>query len=94
MIQLVLFEVFALTLTYSCVCRASFTSKANTRRDVRWAFTYLGVMALLGVLAPLWGYEPDGFTTALLGSITVVQLVTAHHWRNGVPAPFRREPSS
>jgi hypothetical protein len=76
---------------YSCFCRAAFTSKANTRRDVRWAFTFLGVMAMLSVLAPFWGYHPDGFTVALLASITVVQLTTAHHWHKGVPAPFRRE---
>lgn len=92
MITLVIWEALALALLYSCFCRASFTSKANTKRDVRWAFTYLGVMAVLAVLAPFWGYDPDAFTVALLGALTVVQLTTAHHWRNGVPAQFRRQP--
>jgi hypothetical protein len=88
-ILIALWEAFSAALTYSCFCRASFTSKANTRRDIRWSFTYLGVMS---VLAPFWGYEPDGFTVALLGSITVVQLTTSFHWRRGVPPQFRREP--
>lgn len=92
MIALSVWEVLAAALFYSCFCRAAFTNKRNTRRDVRWVFTYLGVMSLLCVLAPLWGYEPDGFTTALLGAIALVQLVTAHHWRRGVPAQFRSNP--
>lgn len=92
MINLVIWEALALALVYSCFCRASFTNKANTKRDVRWSFTYLGVMAVLSVLAPFWGYDPDGFTVALLGALTVVQLTTAHHWRNGVPVQFRKLP--
>lgn len=92
MMLLAIWQAFALALFYSCCCRASFTSKANTKRDVRWAFTFLGVMALLSILAPFWGYDPDGFTTALLASITVCQLTTAHHWRKGVPQAFRRSP--
>jgi hypothetical protein len=92
MMQLAVWEVLSLALVYSCFCRASFTSKANTKRDIRWSFTYLGVMALLCALAPFWGYDPDGFTIALLGAITLVQLTTAHHWRNGIPHQFRRSP--
>jgi hypothetical protein len=90
MMVLVLWEVAAWALVYSCFCRAAFTNKRNTRRDVRWAFSLLGVMALLSVFLPFWGYNPDGFTVALLVVITLVQLTTAHHWRNGVPAKFRR----
>lgn len=93
MIAFIVWEVFAWALVYSCFCRASHTSKRNTRRDIRWAFTYLGVMSLLCALAPFWGYAPDGFTVALLGAITVVQLTTAYHWRHGVPAQFRKEAS-
>jgi hypothetical protein len=91
MMALAIWEALALALFYSCFCRASYTSKANTKRDIRWAFTFLGVMALLSVFAPFWGYDPDGFTVALLGAITVVQLATARHWRAGIPAPFRKD---
>lgn len=91
MTLVIVFEAFAIALFSSCLCRASYTNKANTKRDIRWAFTFLGVMSLVAVLAPLlWGYEPDGMSTALLAAMTVVQLVTSHHWRNGVPAQFRR----
>lgn len=89
--QLALWEGFSLTLVYSCFCRASFTSKANTRRDIRWAFTCLGVVSLMCVLGPLWGYAPDGLSVALIGAMAVVQLTTALHWRQGVPEKFRKE---
>lgn len=92
MMHLAIWEASAIALFYSCFCRASFTSKANTRRDIRWSFTFLGVMSLLSVLAPLYGYDPDGFTLALLVCMTVVQVTTAHHWRKGVPPPFRSNP--
>lgn len=91
MMHLAIWEAMALALVWSCFCRASHTSKSNTKRDVRWAFTWLGVMALVSMLAPFWGYDPDPFTTFLLGSIVAVQLTTAYHWRRGVPAQFRRE---
>ena len=93
MIEVAFFEAFALALFYSCFCRALFTSKKNTRRDIRWAFTYLGVISLVCVLAPFWGDEPDGITIALIGAIAVVQLTTAYHWRRGVPDKFRKDPS-
>lgn len=92
MMVLMLWEASALALVYSCFCRATYTSKANTKRDIRWAFTLLGVMGLLSVMAPFWGYDPDGFTVALLVVITLVQITTAHHWRRGVPAQFRKSP--
>jgi hypothetical protein len=91
MMTLAIWEALALALFYSCFCRASHTHKGNTRRDIRWAFTLLGIMAVLSVAAPFWGYDPDGFTVALLAAITVVQLSTAHHWRNGIPVQFRKD---
>ena len=90
MMLLALYEAFAIALLYSCFCRAAHTSKANTRRDVRWAFTVTGVVAVLAVIAPAYGHEPDRLEVALLGAFAIVQLVTAHHWRAGVPAAFRR----
>lgn len=94
MIVLVLFELFAVALFMSCVCRASYTNKRNTKRDVRWAFTFLGVVAVLCMVAPVFGYEPDGLVTALLAAIALLQVVTAHHWRAGVPPRFQQESKS
>lgn len=92
MMRLLLWEAFALALFYSCFCRASHTHKGNTVRAIRWAFTLLGVVSILCVLAPLWDYAPEGMAVLLLGTFTVVQVTTAHHWRKGIPAAFRRQP--
>jgi hypothetical protein len=88
-IQLALFEAFSIATFWSCFCRAAHTDKRNTRRDVRWAFTLLGVAAILCAVAPLFHYQPDGISVLLAGAIAVVQLVTSHHWRHGVPVRFR-----
>lgn len=90
MVDLVIWEAAGLALVWSLFCRASHTSKANTRRDIRWAFAFLGVVAILAVLAPFWGYDPDWLAISLLAAIAVVQLTTAYHWRKGVPEQFRR----
>lgn len=92
MMLLALYEVFAWALLYSFFCRATHTSRANTRRDVRWAFALAGAVALVAALAPAWGHEPERMEVALLGAFAVVQLVTAHHWRAGVPKAFQVPP--
>ena len=73
MITLVMWEALAGALVYSCFCRASFTSKANTKRDIRWAFTILGVVSILCIVSPLWGYRPD-WLVILMTSATGRQL--------------------
>lgn len=88
----ILFQVFAALLVYSCFCRASFTNKGNTLRPVRWTFSMLGVVACFALFGPwITTYEPDGFATALLGAITLTQMVTSHYWRAGVPQRFRKQ---
>lgn len=90
---LAVFELSAILLVYSCFCRAAHTNTRNTRRDVRWAFALLGVMGSLCLFAPLLGdYQPDGLTAALLGAMALIQLVSAYHWRRGVPPAFRKDP--
>jgi hypothetical protein len=91
-IQLAMFEAFAALIFWSCFCRASHTSKANTKRDVRWAFTLLGVVSIVCIVAPFFGYVPDLISIALVGSTAMVQLATSYHWRRGVPVQFRKEP--
>jgi hypothetical protein len=91
-IQLALFECFSLSIFYSCFCRAAHTSKANTKRDIRWVFTVLGVVSIICAAAPVLGYEPDGIAVLLTAAISLVQFVTSYHWRNGVPQRFRSKP--
>jgi hypothetical protein len=87
-VQLALFEAFSAAIFWSCFCRAVHTSKANTVREVRWAFTLLGVVSIMCIVAPLFHYQPDGIAVMLAGAIAVVQIVTSSHWRHGVPARF------
>jgi hypothetical protein len=89
-LQLYLFEAFSLAIFYACFCRAAHTSKANTKRDIRWVFTLLGVVSIVCMAAPLFDYRPDGIAVVLAGAIALVQFVTSHHWRAGVPKQFRR----
>lgn len=90
MVILLAWEAAAAGLFWSCLCRGAYTHKGNTQRDVRWAFQGLGVLALMCLAAPFYGYAPDGFAIALLVWVTILQIVTAHHWRAGVPAQFQR----
>jgi predicted membrane channel-forming protein YqfA (hemolysin III family) len=87
--QLVLFEVFAWSVFWTCLCRATHMSKRTTVRAIRWAFVALGVASVLAGAAPLFGYDPDGVVTMLAGAVAIVQAATAYHWRHGVPVPFR-----
>lgn len=93
MLDLIIWEAFALPLAYSLFCRALHTHKGNTKRDVRWVFTFMGVVALVCVFAPFFGYDPDALTMMLLAAIAMVQVVTAHHWYAGVPARFQKDAS-
>lgn len=86
---LIVFEVFALVLFWSCFGRLAHTCKCNTKRPVRWVFTALCIMGVLCAVAPwLTDYQPDALTTALLTAAALAQVVTSHYWRQGVPAQF------
>jgi hypothetical protein len=90
-IVLLAWELSAAVLVWTCFCRTSHTHKGNTKRAVRWAFQGLGVLSILSFVAPFYGYEPDRMAVMLLVWIAIVQIVTAHHWRQGVPVRFRRQ---
>jgi hypothetical protein len=88
-IQIALFEAFSFATFWSCFCRAAHTSKTNSKRDIRWAFTSLGVVSILCIAAPLYDWQPDAIAVLMAGAIAAVQVVTSHHWRQGVPEKFR-----
>jgi hypothetical protein len=103
--QLFLFAQMAMAaaMMYSCFCRLTKTN-ADTHREVRWAFIFEGMCAglvmgapVLPALVPEARWEPGTTPTAiwllLLLSVWLVQLVTAQHWKHGVPAHFQRERS-
>ena len=85
---LVLHEVLCLVVLWSVFCRAV-QSTARVRVAIRASFVFLGLVASAGLVAPLaWGMHPGWFSMALLAAIALVQIVTAHYWRNGVPPRF------
>jgi hypothetical protein len=89
MTGLVVHEVLAGLLFWSCFCRAVKMSK-RTHNAVRLAFWAESIAAVVVVFAPLRGWQPDAITNILLIGVTTVQLVTAYYWQHGVPAPFQK----
>lgn len=88
-------------LFWSCFCRMTKTDR-DTHREVRWAFLFKGACSgilagapLLPILMPREATWP-AYTTptwvwlTFLLSVAIVQVVTAHHWRDGVPREFQR----
>ncbi len=81
-------ELLCAALFVTVFCRAVKTDQ-TVRADVRFAFFILGIVACMGMAAPLaWAHEPDLYQLALLASIVLVQTITAHHWKEEVPPQF------
>lgn len=86
--------VLSVALFYTCFCRLVRTDE-STLVLVRAAFMGLGAVSICSVVAPfIWAYRPQLPGLALLLAFTVMQAVTAHHWRHGVPCQFRKEASN
>jgi len=90
MIMLWIHTTLSAVLWGSIFCRAVRMSSDTTHMSIIGAMWFLGCAALLSFAAPcIWpGWQPDLITILLLTGITLVQLVTAHHWHNGVPSRF------
>lgn len=90
MTTLLLHETLCATILFSVFCRAV-KSNDKVRADVRASFFFLGIVACVGMAAPIaWGFVPDTFGLCLLAAIAGVQGVTAKHWAEGVPDRFYR----
>ncbi len=91
MLAIYINTVLSAALFYTCFCRLVRTDE-TTLVLVRAAFMALGAAAICSVVAPfIWEYRPRFIVLALLAAFTVMQAVTAHHWRQGVPCQFRKE---
>lgn len=85
-----LHELLCAVVFYSVFSRAV-KSCEKVRGDVRFSFFVLGLVACLGMAAPVvWGQVPDVFGLLLLAAVALVQIVTAQHWATGVPDRFYR----
>ncbi len=84
-------EMMCALLFYSVFCRAV-RMNVTTRQDIRYALLAMGTVAAIGIAVPLhWtNWRPDWYYLAMLASITAVQVVTAYHWREGVPTRFKK----
>lgn len=79
-------------LFHTIFCRAV-KMDANTLPGIRFALLTLGTVAAAGLAVPLhWpSWQPDPYGLAVLGAVVLVQVVTAYHWRDGVPDRFQRK---
>lgn len=80
-------EMLCVALFWSVFCRAVLMDR-TTRFDVRLSLVMLGTSALVGAVAPLYGWSPDWVTLTMVTAITVLQSVMATHWENKVPRHF------
>lgn len=86
---LIAHELACAALIVTVFCRFV-RSDAGTSTGVRLAFWALGIVACLGVPAPLvWRFEPCWWTVAALISMVAVQAATALHWHHGAPRDFQ-----
>lgn len=85
---LLLHELLCGALFYTVFCRCVRTD-SRVRGDVRLAFVVLGIVACIGMAAPMaWGVLPSAFTLLLLAAILAVQIVTSRYWCESVPDKF------
>ena len=92
-LTLLYWELLCLALLYSVFCRLVHTS-VSTRLDVRLSIFALGLASLVGLGAPLYGWEPDLVVLCITVASVAMQLVSARHWRKGVPEQFNRTKES
>lgn len=93
--------VFAAALFYACFCRLVRVD-IETHREIRLAFWFLGVAALLVMGAPVlpmlvpeipwkpWT-TPTWIWLELLVAAAVTQLSTSKYWNDGVPKAFQKD---
>jgi hypothetical protein len=85
--KLIFWELLCAALFWSVFCR-SVRTDTTTRLNVRLALWLVGLASLLGLGAPLYGWQPDAVTIAIVLAVVCMQLVTATYWRRGVPERF------
>ena len=87
--QLLVHEILCLALMWSAFCRSALASE-STKPCVRFALMAMGSVGALGVAAPMYGWEPDWVSIAILAGFVINQVVNAQLWRLGVPDGFQR----
>lgn len=81
---LILWELTCLALFWSVFCRSVLVN-TTTRLDVRLSLFAMGLAALVGIAAPVYGWVPDWVVQIIVLAVVVMQAVMASSWRHGVP---------
>lgn len=75
-------------LLWSVFCRLTRTSTL-TLFSVRVSIFGLGCASLVGLGAPIYGWQPDAVVFVITSACLCMQVVAARHWRRGVPMSFQ-----
>ncbi len=86
-LDLIVWELLCAALFYSVFCRLIHTTP-RTRLDVRLSIFALGIAALIGIGAPVYGWRPDYVVFVITAACLAMQIVAARHWRKGMPEQF------
>lgn len=74
---LLLWESMCLSLLWVVFCRSVYITKA-VRLDIRLSVFAVGLAALFGIGAPVYGWTPDLVTMLITSSLAVLHLVLSH----------------
>ena len=85
--MMVFWCVMMCALLWSVFYRSAIAS-ATTKFSIRLGLTGTAAGALVGLAAPLYGWEPDAVTTVIVLSIVNMQVSFARFWRKGVPEQY------
>lgn len=76
-----------MALLWSVFYRSALADK-RTRFCVRLGLTGTAAAALIGMVAPLYGWLPDAVITLIVLAIVYMQLVFARFWERHVPDQY------
>lgn len=85
--MMLIWYVTMLVLLWSVFYRATITSN-QTRLSVRLGLFAMSVASLVGMVAPLYGYEPHYVTVTIVTCTVYAQAMFAGYWRHSVPKQY------
>jgi hypothetical protein len=86
---LLMWEGTCLALFWSVFCRSVLTDN-TTRWSVRLSLLLMGVAAMVGIAAPVYGWAPDWVVLGIVLAVVFMQGVMARAWGQGVPFQFTK----
>lgn len=76
-----------IALLWSAFYRSAVTDK-RTKFSVRLGLTGLAAGALVGMAAPLYGWQPDYVVTVIVIAFVYMQIAFARFWSKRVPEQY------